>query len=130
MRIAVIVPAYNAEATIASALRSLLRQCEEADLHIIVVDDGSADRTSEVVQAIAATAPEIRLVERAHGGISKARNAGLRAIDAATDMVGFLDADDLSPKGRFARDAAVLEADPSFELVYAKIRFFEREDSA
>jgi glycosyltransferase involved in cell wall biosynthesis len=54
------MPAYNAEATIASALKSLLCQRDAGQLDIIVVDDGSTDRTCDVVCDMAATAREIR----------------------------------------------------------------------
>ena len=128
MKISILMNAYNAEATIASALKSLLRQCDAAQLDIVVVDDGSVDRTREVVTALAATTAKIRLIVVPHGGIPKARNAALRAVTPDTDLVSFLDADDLSPSGRFARDVAAFKADPAVELVYSKIRFFDRED--
>jgi glycosyltransferase involved in cell wall biosynthesis len=128
MKISILMNAYNAQATIASALKSLLRQRDTAQLEIIVVDDGSTDRTCEVVADVAATAPEIRLVSAPHGGIPRARNTALRAMEPDTELVSFLDADDLSPEGRFARDVAMLRADPALELVYSKIRFFDRED--
>jgi glycosyltransferase involved in cell wall biosynthesis len=124
------MPAYNAEATIASALRSLLRQRDAGQLEIIVVDDDSTDRTGDVVCEMAATAPEIRLIKIDHGGISKARNAALRAMAPDADVVGFLDADDLSPAGRYAHDVAMLQADPSLQLILSKVRFFDREDTA
>jgi glycosyltransferase involved in cell wall biosynthesis len=128
MKISILMNAYNAEATIASALKSLLRQGDAARFEIVVVDDGSIDRTREVVAALAATVPEIRLIAAPHGGIPKARNAALRAMASDTELVSFLDADDLSPPGRFARDVAVFQADPAIELVYSRIRFFDRED--
>jgi glycosyltransferase involved in cell wall biosynthesis len=130
MRISIHMPAYNAEATIASALKSLLRQRDAAELDIIVVDDGSTDRTCDLVCNMAATAPEIRLIKVDHGGISKARNAALRATAPDTDLVGFLDADDLSPEGRYAHDVAMLQADPSLQVILSKVRFFDREDTA
>ena len=128
MKIAIIIPAFNAEATIASSLRSLIRQCNVARFDIIVIDDGSRDRTRGIVRELMISNPEIRLIELAHGGISKARNAGLLALAANTDLVTFLDADDLSPDGRFDRDMAVFESDPAIDLVYSKVRFFEHED--
>jgi glycosyltransferase involved in cell wall biosynthesis len=128
MKISIHMPAYNAEATIASALRSLLRQRDAGDLDIIVVDDGSTDRTCDVVGGLAARAPEIRLISVPHGGISKARNAALRMMAPETDLVGFLDADDLSPEGRYSHDVAMLQADPALDLIYSKVRFFDRED--
>jgi glycosyltransferase involved in cell wall biosynthesis len=128
MKISILMNAYNAEATITSALKSLLRQCDSTCFEIVVVDDGSVDRTREVVAALAATAPEIRLIAAPHGGIPKARNVALRAMAPDAELVSFLDADDLSPPGRFARDVAVFQTDPAIELVYSRIRFFDRED--
>jgi glycosyltransferase involved in cell wall biosynthesis len=128
MKISIHMPAYNAEATIGSALKSLLRQRDAGGLDIIVVDDGSTDRTRDVVGALAARASEIRLIGIDHGGISKARNAALRATAPDTDLVGFLDADDLSPEGRYAHDVALFESDPALDLVYSRLRFFDRED--
>jgi glycosyltransferase involved in cell wall biosynthesis len=127
MKISTVMNAYNAEATIASALKSLLRQRDAVQIEIVVVDDGSVDGTREVVAALAATAPEIRLIAAPHGGIPKARNAALRAMAPDTELVSFLDADDLSPPGRFARDVAAFQADPAIDLVYSKVRFFDRE---
>jgi glycosyltransferase involved in cell wall biosynthesis len=123
------MPAYNAEATIGSALKSLLRQRDAGQLDIVVVDDGSTDRTCDVVREMAATAPEIRLIEIDHGGISKARNAALRAMAPDADLVGFLDADDLSPEGRYAHDLDVFRADPTIDFIYSKTRFFDHEDT-
>jgi glycosyltransferase involved in cell wall biosynthesis len=128
MKISIHMPAYNAEATIGSALKSLLRQRDAGDLDIVVVDDGSTDRTCDIVGALAARAPEIRLIGIDHGGISKARNAALQAMAPDTDLVGFLDADDLSPEGRHAYDVALFEADPALDLVFSRLRFFDRED--
>jgi glycosyltransferase involved in cell wall biosynthesis len=130
MKLAVIMPAYRAEATIHSALSSLLRQRSAATLDVIVVDDGSPDRTCDIVRALAKSAPEVRLIEQPHRGISQARNAGLQAISPETDLVGFLDADDLSPMGRIARDVALMRVDPRLDLIYSKVRFFEEEEPA
>lgn len=128
MKVAVIMPAFNAQATIRSAVMSLVRQTGPFQLEVIVVDDGSCDRTAELVGELAAVHPGIRLVRIEHGGISRARNAGLGALTAATDLVSFLDADDLSPAGRFARDVKALCADDSIEFIYSKVRFFDREE--
>ena len=78
---------------------------------------------------LAAWAPEIRLIGIPHGGISRARNEALCAMAPDTDLVGFLDADDLSPEGRLARDVDTFQTDPTLDLIYSKIRFFDHEDS-
>ena len=129
MKLAVIMPAFDAERTVASALRSLLRQRDAAEMEILVADDGSNDRTAEIVQGLAREAPEIRLLERPHAGISAARNACLAEMSADTDLVAFLDADDLSPAGRFRRDIAKFAARPELDMIYGATRFFEVEDS-
>ena len=85
----VVIPAYNAEAFLADTLRSVLAQRDD-DFEVIVVDDGSTDRTADLA---AAFEPEVRLIRQANGGCHAARNAG---IDAASGRyVCFLDADDL-----------------------------------
>ncbi|WP_321503596.1 glycosyltransferase [Breoghania sp.] len=128
MKLSVLMPAWNAERTVASALRSLLRQRDAVEMEILVADDGSSDRTVQIVRDLAREAPEIRLIERPHEGISATRNACLSAMAVDTDFVAFLDADDLSPAGRFKRDLAKFEARPALEMLYCATRFFEIED--
>lgn len=83
-----IVPAYNAEDTIAAALHSVLRQ-EPVPHEVIVVDDGSKDTTRDVVAAI----PGVRLIAQNNAGPAAARNAGIAA--SSGDWLAFLDADDV-----------------------------------
>lgn len=88
--LSVVVPAFNEENYIGACLKSLLGQKE--DLHeIIVVDNNSTDRTSEIVEKVAAMHPVVRLVRETTPGAVHARNAG---FDAATgDILGRIDAD-------------------------------------
>lgn len=126
-RLAVIVPARDAERFVADAIASLLRQRHDAALDIIVVDDGSRDATADIVEAVAADAPEVRLVRQPQSGIAAARNTGLAAVSPEADFISFLDADDLSPAGRFARDLMSFRADPELELHYGTSRVFRDE---
>jgi GT2 family glycosyltransferase len=89
-RLSVVIPAFNAARTIRAAVGSTLRQSVPV-LEVIVVDDGSTDATAQVVAGI--DDPRVRLVSRANGGPSAARNAGIAA--ARGKWVAFLDADDL-----------------------------------
>lgn len=98
------MPAWNAARTIREAIASVLDQRSAAQFDIIVVDDGSTDATREIVAEIAGSASEVRLITRARAGVSATRNAALAAVTADTDVVTFLDADDLSPPDRFLRD--------------------------
>ena len=87
-RFSVIIPAYNAEATLARALDSVLAQTWPA-YEIIVVDDGSSDATAAVV---AMYGDKVRYLYQYNAGVSAARNAGAEA--ASGDWLAFLDADD------------------------------------
>jgi glycosyltransferase involved in cell wall biosynthesis len=89
--ISVIIPAYNCEKYIAETLHSILAQTLSPD-EIIVVDDGSIDRTAEVVQALADKHPQIFLIRQSNAGQSAARN---RAITQAKgEVLALLDGDD------------------------------------
>ena len=88
----VVIPAYNAEKTIAFALESAMAQTV-ADLEIIVSDDGSKDSTRDVVHAFMEKDERIRLVETPENtGVAGARNRGVQA--ARSDFIAFLDSDD------------------------------------
>lgn len=119
MKLSVIMPAYNRERYIVSALRSLLRQRDAADLDIIVIDDGSTDGTADAVRAMMGETSCIRLFRQANMGVSKARNSGLRQLLPQTELVSFLDSDDISPAGRFKADLACFAADPGLDLTYS-----------
>lgn len=89
--ISFIVPAYNAEKYIEECLRSILCQIDNED-EVILVDDGSADRTYVICQRMAEEYGNLKIIQKANGGVSSARNCGL---DFATKKwVFFLDADD------------------------------------
>ena len=85
--VSVIIPAYNAEAFLARAIRSVEAQSFR-DFEVVVIDDGSADRTAEVAQGFSS----VRYVGARHLGAAAARNRGL--AEAGGDLVAFLDADD------------------------------------
>jgi cellulose synthase/poly-beta-1,6-N-acetylglucosamine synthase-like glycosyltransferase/peptidoglycan/xylan/chitin deacetylase (PgdA/CDA1 family)/spore germination protein YaaH len=90
--VTVIVPAYNEGKVIATTLASLLAS-EYAELEILVVDDGSTDDTADVVAALAADNPRIRLIRQPNGGKSSAANHALET--AHGEIVVAVDADTL-----------------------------------
>ena len=89
--ISIVVPAYNAAGVIGDCIDSVLRQTY-ADFELIVVDDGSADKTAEVVAAKAAQDTRVRLLRQSNAGVSAARNAGLAV--ATGELLCFVDSDD------------------------------------
>jgi teichuronic acid biosynthesis glycosyltransferase TuaG len=88
--VSIIMPAYNAEKTILESIESVLRQTYIL-WELIVVNDGSEDRTNAVVLAI--NDERIKLIEQENGGVAKARNNGL--CNAKGEYIAFLDSDDL-----------------------------------
>lgn len=127
MKLAVVVPVFNREKFVEASLRSLLRQRDALDIDIIVVDDGSTDRSRDIVEAVAARHGGVRLIAQDNRGVAHARNAGLRSLPADADLVSFLDSDDISPAGRFAADIPIL-SDPSVEFVYGMLCKVDRFD--
>jgi glycosyltransferase involved in cell wall biosynthesis len=115
----VIMPVYNRERYVVSALRSLVRQRDAADLDIIVIDDGSTDGSAEAVRSMMGENPCIRLFRQENMGVTKTRNAGLKLLKPETEFVSFLDSEDVSPVGRFKADIAFFQADPGLELTYS-----------
>lgn len=90
-KVTIIIPAYNVENYIRRAIESALSQTEP-DIEVIVIDDGSTDRTSEAAAACAKGDPRFRLCRQENTGVSGARNYGLQL--ATADWVLFLDSDD------------------------------------
>jgi glycosyltransferase involved in cell wall biosynthesis/peptidoglycan/xylan/chitin deacetylase (PgdA/CDA1 family) len=89
--ISVVIPAHDAASTIDAVLKNLANQTSPS-WEALVVDDGSTDRTAEIVQCHAMRDSRIRLVHQAHGGVAAARNTGRAA--AQSPWLLFLDADD------------------------------------
>jgi hypothetical protein len=121
--VSVVIPAYNAEATLDETLRSVRAQTHRA-LEIVVVDDGSTDSTAALAGAHAAEDPRVRVLSVANGGVAAARNAGIAVSRGA--FVAPVDADDLWHPEKIARQLAVIERDPEIGYVYT---FFRRIDS-
>jgi glycosyltransferase involved in cell wall biosynthesis len=88
--VSVVLPVYNGAETISDTVASVLQQTF-TDFELIVINDGSNDRTLEITNSIAD--PRIRILSFENQGLSASRNRGIRA--AAADFVAFIDADDL-----------------------------------
>lgn len=87
----VIIPLYNAEATMRRSIDSILNQSYK-DFELILVNDGSSDNTSSICEEYASRDNRIKLINQTNGGVSKARNAGIAASNGA--WIVFVDCDD------------------------------------
>ena len=93
-KVSVIVPVYNGEKSIERCAGSILNQ-DYPELELILVDDGSRDRSWEIIQAIAAADHRVKAIHQENGGVSSARNRAL--AEASGAYVQFADVDDWLP---------------------------------
>jgi len=114
-KISVVVPLYNKAAFVRRALDSLLAQTVQ-DFEVVVVDDGSSDEGPAIVRAM--TDPRIRLVTQENQGAGPARNRGV--AEARSDLVAFLDADDLHLRNHLAELLALAKRFPKAGVVSAR----------
>jgi glycosyltransferase involved in cell wall biosynthesis len=103
--VSVIIPAFNAEATIDETLRSVRAQTY-CRLEIAVVDDGSTDRTAQIVRAHAKADPRIHLYSQPNAGVAAARNLGVARTSGA--YVAPIDADDLWAPTKIERQVRLM----------------------
>ena len=89
--ISVIVPIYNVEKYLPQCLDSIIRQTF-SNIEIICVNDGSTDNSSEILADYAQKDSRIKIVDKKNGGLSSARNAGMKV--ATGEFISFIDSDD------------------------------------
>jgi len=120
--LSVLVDTYNHERLIEKALRSVLDQnYPPGDFEILVVDDGSTDKTPEIVRQFA---PRVRPIRKKNGGQASAFNAGIP--ECRGDVIVFLDGDDWWAQGKLRKIAAVFSADAALGMVgHAFIESFD-----
>lgn len=120
-KVSIIIPAYNAEETLAETLDSACASTYHP-LEIIVIDDGSRDRTLHIAQEYARRDSRIRVIHQENTGVCRARN---HAISKATgDFILPIDADDLLHADFIAFAAAILDMHPEVKVVQPRADFF------
>jgi glycosyltransferase involved in cell wall biosynthesis len=115
--VSVIIPAYNAAAFIEETLSSVINQAYP-HLEIILVDDGSTDETGDIVKNF----PQVTYVRQPNSGVSAARNRALATSQGK--LIAFLDADDLWPKDKIAKQVAFMLNHPELGYTYTLHRCF------
>lgn len=118
-KVSIITPAYNSEFYIKDAIHSVLSQTY-SDFELIVVDDGSTDKTQEIVNSYVTQYPQkIKYIYQANAGPSKARNTAIEHSQG--EYIALLDADDIWAKERLERQVKIFETNPKIALVHANI---------
>lgn len=121
--IGVVVPAYNAQRFIVQALESVAAQTLRPS-KIVVVDDGSSDRTFELAQSWASTSPiEIEIHSQVNAGCGAARNTAISHLDV--DLLALLDADDIWEPFHLERMHQAFQLTPDLALCFADHQKFD-----
>ena len=111
--VSVIIPTFNRRSFLQTAVSSVLAQTFR-DFELLIVDDGSQDGTGEVFDKLGDR--RVRYLFRPHGGVSAARNFGIR--EARFDWISFLDSDDAWRSTKLARQIEELEDHPEYRAIY------------
>ncbi len=119
--ISVIVPVYNMEAYLAECIESVLKS-GYSPFELIIMDDGSIDKSLQIAGEYAAKYPNIRVETQANAGVSAARNAAIEL--ARGEYILPVDADDLIHKDYLEKAAEVLKKQTSVKVVTARAEFF------
>ena len=126
-RISVVMPVFNGGSYLAAAVESILKQSFN-DFELIVIDDGSTDKTACVLAGFARSDGRIRVIGQANTGVVASLN---RALDLARgEYVARMDADDVSLPSRFELQVAFLDTHPEVAVVGSAITLIDEEGSA
>ena len=123
--VSVVIPTYNHEALIVRTLESVFAQTF-TDYEVIVVNDGSPDRTTEIVHPFIAS-KRIRYIEQANAGQAAARNRGI--TEAHGKFIALLDDDDLWPPDSLQRRVETLQQSPDAPLAYGGVMLIDGTDA-
>src|SRR5688572_12374901 len=120
--ISVLMPAYNAEKYIGTAIESILSQ-SFTDFEFIIINDGSTDRTKEIILSF--KDPRIKLKNQSNSGIAKSLNAGLTI--ASADLVARFDADDIALPHRLEVQYKAFQEDELLLVAGSSVIYMDEE---
>ncbi|MET4141613.1 glycosyltransferase family A protein [Pedobacter sp. UYP1] len=117
MDISVIIPMYNAESSIQRCISSVVNQTYKGNVEIIIVNDGSTDNGKAIIDdyRIKNEAINITLINKENGGVSSARNEGMKV--SSGDFIAFLDSDDEWLPSKLQRQMEILKKDSSIDFL-------------
>jgi len=120
--VSVVLSVYNSEAYLAEAVDSILQQTF-TDFEFIIIDDGSADGSSAILDRFARSDARIRLIRRENRGLTVSLNEGLGL--ARGDLIARMDADDVAEPERFAKQVGFMRAHPEVSAVGCAVRMLD-----
>jgi glycosyltransferase involved in cell wall biosynthesis len=123
--ISVVIPTYNAESTILETISSVQEQTF-LDFELIVIDDGSTDRTLELLHSIGDN--RLRIFSYENGGVAVARNRGIS--HATGEFIAFLDQDDLWTPDKLELQLAALQRHPEAGVAYSWTYFMDEKEGS
>lgn len=114
MKLSIVIPVYQVEQTLKRCVESILAQSFH-DYQIILVDDGSPDQCPQMCDELAAEDQRIQVVHKQNGGLSDARNAGIR--EAKGEYITFVDSDDDLADKTLTPLMAILDKHPEYDIL-------------
>ena len=124
--LSVIVPVYNVEQYLERCVASIINQYYK-HIEVILVDDGSPDRSPEICDRLAKQDDRIKVVHQANGGLSSARNTGLKT--ASGDLVTFVDSDDWIANDIYRKCIEIIDATGCDVVDFKPVITFSEEDA-
>lgn len=121
-RVSIVIPAYNAERLLAPTLESALGQ-QFKDFEIVVVNDGSVDKTMEIAESFG---PPVRVIDQKNRGMSAARNRGIESGDS--EFIALLDSDDIWHPAKLACQLSGFESNPKAAICYTGFDWWWGDD--
>lgn len=120
--VSIVIPSYNSEKYIETTLNSVLNQTF-TDIEIIVIDDGSIDRSPAIIRSFGSP---VRLISQRNSGVSTARNRGIS--EASGEFICFVDSDDYWFPEKIASQMEVFRAHPEVGAVYSSFLPWRSDD--
>ena len=120
IRVSVVIPTYNRSMIVVNAISSVIAQTYK-NIEILVVDDGSTDDTAERLSCFGS---RIRYIKKENGGVSSARNQGIKM--ASGELIAFLDSDDEWLPEKTEKQVKYLNKRPDFGMVICDCLFFDQ----
>jgi glycosyltransferase involved in cell wall biosynthesis len=114
MKLSIIIPVYNVEDTLLRCVESIEKQ-DYSDYEIILVDDGSLDRSGSICDDLSEKNTSIKTIHKANGGLSDARNAGIDACSG--EYITFIDSDDFIAEGTLTDVMNIIADNPNYDML-------------